>query len=67
MSALPTRVKIQAGRLLKPLEIFDITATRETSLSRLLMLFVSSGLIFTLLPGTFLGVEPVVDHQPSGG
>jgi hypothetical protein len=54
--ALPTRVEIQAGRPLTPLEIFDITATRETSLSRLLMLYISTGLIFMLLPGTFLGV-----------
>jgi hypothetical protein len=56
MSALPTRVEIQAGRPLTPLEIFDITATRETSLSRLLMLYISTGLFFMLFPGTFLGV-----------
>jgi len=56
MSALPTRVETEAGRPLTPLEIFDITATRERSLSRMLMLYVSTGLIFMLLPGTFLGV-----------
>jgi hypothetical protein len=38
------------------MEIFDITAARETSLSRLLMLYISTGLVFMLLPGTFLGV-----------
>jgi uncharacterized protein involved in response to NO len=56
MSALPTRIEIQAGRPLTPLDIFDITATRETSLSRLLMLYISTGLVFMLVPGTFLGV-----------
>jgi hypothetical protein len=37
-------------------EIFEITRTRERSLSRLLMLYISTGLVFMLLPGTFLGV-----------
>jgi uncharacterized protein involved in response to NO len=37
-------------------EIMDAARARETSLSRLLMAFVSSGLFFMLLPGTFLGV-----------
>jgi len=39
-----------------PAEITEIIRSRETSLSRLLMTYVSSGLIFMLLPGTFLGV-----------
>jgi hypothetical protein len=56
MSALPTRIEKEAGRPLTPLQIFDITAARETTLSRLLMLYISTGLIFMLLPGTFLGV-----------
>jgi len=56
MSALATRIEKEAGRPLTPLEIFDITAARESSLSRLLMLYISTGLIFMLLPGTFLGV-----------
>ena len=55
-SGLPTRIEKEAGRPLTPLQIFDITATRETTLSRLLMLYISTGLIFMLLPGTFLGV-----------
>jgi hypothetical protein len=46
----------EAGRPLTPLETFDITASRETTLSRLLMLYISTGLLFMLLPGTFLGV-----------
>jgi hypothetical protein len=38
MSALPTRIEKEVGRPLTPLEIFDITAAGETTLSRLLML-----------------------------
>lgn len=53
---MPTRIELRTGRPLTPREIFDITAARETSLSRLLMLYISTGLIFMLLPGTFLGV-----------
>ncbi len=34
----------------------EIARAREASLSRLLMAYVSSGLVFMLLPGTFLGV-----------
>jgi hypothetical protein len=56
MPALPTRTEREAGRPPTPLEIFDITAGRETTLSRLLMLYIGTGLIFMLLPGTFLGV-----------
>ena len=39
-----------------PAEIMDIARARERSLSRLLMAYISSGLVFMLLPGTFLGV-----------
>ena len=56
MSALATRVEVQAGRSLTPAEIFEITRTRENRLSRLLMLYITTGLGFMLLPGTFLGV-----------
>jgi hypothetical protein len=56
MSALATRVETQAGRALTPEEIFEITRARETSLSRLLMLYITTGLLFMLLPGTLLGV-----------
>ena len=56
MAALPTRIEREAGRPLTPLQIFDITAAREATLSRLLMLYISTGLLFMLLPGTFLGV-----------
>ena len=56
MSALPTPTEADAGRPLTPSEIFSITAARETSLSRLLTVYIITGLIFMLLPGTFLGV-----------
>jgi uncharacterized protein involved in response to NO len=39
-----------------PAEIMEIARAREQALSRVLMAYVSSGLIFMLLPGTFLGV-----------
>jgi uncharacterized protein involved in response to NO len=41
---------------LPPAQTMDIARAREASLSRLLMAYVSSGLVFMLLPGTFLGV-----------
>ncbi len=56
MSTLATRIEKEAGRPLTAREIFAITAARETTLSRLLILYISTGLIFMLLPGTFLGV-----------
>jgi hypothetical protein len=37
-------------------EIFEISRARERSLSRLLILYIMTGLAFMLLPGTFLGV-----------
>lgn len=36
--------------------VMEATRAREAALSRLLMAYISSGLIFMLLPGTFLGV-----------
>jgi len=56
MSALATRIETEMGRALTPAEIFEITRARETSLSRLLMLYITAGLVFMLIPGTFLGV-----------
>ncbi len=56
MSALPTRIEKEAGRTLTPIEISNISAAREVTLSRLLMLYIGTGLVFMLLPGTFLGV-----------
>ncbi len=56
MSELLTRIETQQGRRLTPMETFDITAARETRLSRLLMVFITTGLVFMVFPGTFLGV-----------
>lgn len=56
MADLATRIEVQQGRALTPGEIFEITRAREKALSRLLMAYVSAGLAFMLLPGTFLGV-----------
>jgi len=39
-----------------PAKIFAAVRRREASLSHLLMAFISSGLVFMLFPGTFLGV-----------
>ena len=39
-----------------PEQIFQRTSTRELELSRLLIFFISGGLLFMVLPGTFLGV-----------
>jgi len=48
-----------------PAEVMAIARAREASLSRLLMAYISSGLAFMLLPGTFLGVWNLL--QISGG
>ncbi|MGE5205745.1 MAG: hypothetical protein ACM3PW_09015 [Chlamydiota bacterium] len=56
MADLATRIEVQQGRALTPGEIFEITRAREKALSRLLMAYISAGLVFMLLPGTFLGV-----------
>ena len=42
--------------LRSPAEIMEIARARESSLSRLLIAYISSGLVFMLVPGTFLGV-----------
>src|SRR5215469_14612083 len=66
MSALATRVEREAGRALTPAEIFDISASREKTLSLLLTLYICTGLAFMLLPGTFLGVWNLISisaHQ----
>jgi uncharacterized protein involved in response to NO len=41
---------------LTPAQVMEIARAREETLSRLLMAFVTSGLIFMVFPGTFLGV-----------
>jgi len=55
----------ESFRARPPQEIMDIARAREQSLSRVLMAYVTSGLIFMLLPGTFLGVWNLI--KISGG
>ena len=43
-----------------PQEIFERTRAREVHLSHLLIFYISGGLLFMLLPGTFLGVWNLV-------
>jgi hypothetical protein len=56
MSQLASTIEEQVSGRAIPEEIFRINAARETALSRLLMLYIGTGLFFMLLPGTFLGV-----------
>ncbi len=56
MTATLIESQEQARNPLTPAEVFKITATRETTMARMLMLYISTGLFFMLLPGTFLGV-----------
>ena len=56
MNAFPTRIENAAGHELSPTEIFAISRRHETGLSRMLTTYISLGLAFMLLPGTFLGV-----------
>src|SRR6185369_11099057 len=56
MNAFPTRIENAAGRELSPTEIFAISRQHEVGLSRMLATYISVGLAFMLLPGTFLGV-----------
>jgi uncharacterized protein involved in response to NO len=60
MATPPTRAVTSPEVLqrpsLSPAQLFEITRAREEALSRLLMAFVSTGLLFMVFPGTFLGV-----------
>jgi len=54
ISAVPAVTELPAA--LSHLEVFELARAREAALSRLLIAYVSTGLVFMLLPGTFLGV-----------
>lgn len=54
--AVSASAPIPSGQRHSPAQIFAAARAREEALSRLLMAFVSSGLLFMLFPGTFLGV-----------
>ncbi len=56
LEAPVTTTKSERHSSLSPAQIMEIARAREASLSRLLMAYISSGLVFMLLPGTFLGV-----------
>jgi uncharacterized protein involved in response to NO len=56
MASYRTRIEARLGSHLSAEEIFAISRAREVTLSRILMLYVVTGLFFMLLPGTFLGV-----------
>src|SRR5215471_1813750 len=56
MSTQPTQIEERGSHSLTPRQIFEITAEREIQLSRLLVIYISTGLVFMLVPGTFLGV-----------
>jgi uncharacterized protein involved in response to NO len=55
MSSQVVRIGKPMGQLSAE-EIFERSKLREQGLSRLLMFYIVSGLMFMLLPGTFLGV-----------
>lgn len=56
LEAPVTTTKSERHSSLSPAQIMESARAREASLSRLLMAYISSGLVFMLLPGTFLGV-----------
>ena len=60
MTATLIESEEQVRSPLTPAEVFKITAAREITMARMLMLYISTGLFFMLLPGTFLGVWNLV-------
>jgi hypothetical protein len=66
MAGFATRIEARAGKQLSPDQIFEVARTRERKLSLLLMIYIATGLLFMLLPGTFLGVWNLIsisDHH----
>jgi len=55
-AASATGTATQASRPLSVEEVFEISRSREVALARLLTTYIVTGLVFMLLPGTFLGV-----------
>jgi uncharacterized protein involved in response to NO len=52
----PSFAAAAASGKLSPAEMFEQARVREIALSRIVMAYISAGLVFMLLPGTFLGV-----------
>ena len=68
MSALPRRIEADPGLPPTPSEIFAVTSARETSLSRLLTVYITTGLIFHAAARHVSGcVEPAGHQQPPRG
>jgi len=68
MSSLITVAELKAQRH-RTEPIFEITAAREMRLSRMLMAYLTTGLLFMLLPGTFQGVWNLLtisSHRAAG-
>jgi uncharacterized protein involved in response to NO len=55
-SAIASTPDISRRPAMTPEQLFEMTRAREEALSHLLMAFVTSGLMFMVFPGTFLGV-----------
>lgn len=66
MAGHATNIDARAGKQLSAEQVFAVASAREQKLSRLLILYIASGLAFMLLPGTFLGVWNLISisgHQ----
>jgi hypothetical protein len=69
MTALVTRIEQDSAPRPDPQQIFAAAAARETGLSRLLIFYITTGLAFTLMPGTFLGLWNLLaisSHRAAG-
>lgn len=62
MSALPMHIGKEAGRPLTPLQIFDITAPRETTLSRLPMAYAIRAAVHVASRNLSRSMEPFGDQ-----
>lgn len=69
MASYLVTIEKERPQPLTPVQIFEMTAAREIQLSRLLVVYVTTGLLFMLLPGTFLGVWNLLtisSHRAAG-
>src|SRR5437764_15200139 len=68
MSSLITVAELQEQPRM-PGRIFELAAAREVLVSRLLVTYIATGLLFMLLPGTFLGawnLLTISSHRAAG-
>lgn len=69
MTALLTRIETHRRPWPDGQQVFTPAAVREIGLSRLVVLYITTGLAFMLIPGTFLGVWNLVaisSHRAAG-